>query len=83
MTKAEKAWFRKTLGIIDRQLKAHGKTLKAHGGSMVILGNQLELLSVDIKNLKLVVEETQEQQRRGSGTMRVTSDVKTAPSRKR
>jgi hypothetical protein len=83
MTKAEKAWFRKTLGIIDRSLKSHRTSLKAHGGSLVILGNQLEQLSTDIKNLKLVVEETQEQQRRGSGTMRVAPNVKTAPSRKR
>jgi len=73
MTKAEKAWFRKTLGIIDRKLKAHG-------GSMVILGNQIEELRTDIKNLHLVVEETQAQQRRGSGTMRVAPNVKTTPT---
>lgn len=59
MTKAEKAWFRKTLGIIDR-------SLKGHGGSLVILGNQITELETTIKNLKLVVEETQRQQRRGS-----------------
>lgn len=74
MTKADKAWLKKTLAIIDRRLRGHG-------GSLVILGNQLELLSTDIKNLKLVVEETQEQQRRGSGTMRVGPNVKTRKSR--
>jgi len=60
MTKAEKAWFRKTLNIIDRKLKGHG-------GSLVILGNQITELETTIKNLKLVVEETQNQQRRSSG----------------
>jgi hypothetical protein len=83
MTKAEKAWFRKTLGIIDRSLKAHRRDLKAHGGSLVILGNQITELETSVKNLKLVVEETQEQQRRGSGTMRVAPNVKTTPIRKR
>ncbi len=80
MTKAEKAWFRKTLGIIDR-------SLKSHGGSLVILGNQITELETSIKNLKLVVEETQRQQRRGSdsaktvnrlppsGTMKVANAV--------
>lgn len=61
MTKAEKAWFRKTLSIIDRQLKAHG-------GSVVILGNQITELETSVKNLKHVIEETQRQQRRGSDT---------------
>ncbi len=74
MTKAEKAWFRKTLGIIDRQLKGHG-------GSLVILGNQITELETTIKNLKLVVEETQRQQRRGSdspSTHRPSGTVKVA-----
>lgn len=83
MTKAEKAWFRKTLGIIDRQLKTHSRELKGHGGSLVILGNMITELETTIKNLKHVVEETQRQQRRGSdpqpprasGTMKVANVI--------
>ena len=63
MTKAEKAWFRKTLNIIDRKLKGHD-------GSFTILGNQITELETTIKNLKLVVEETQRQQRKGSDPIR-------------
>ena len=72
MTKAEKAWLKRTLNSINKHLIALDK-------SQIIMGNMVNETRKDMHNVHLVLEETQRQQRASSGTLRAIDGGKITP----
>ncbi len=72
MTKAEKAWLKKTLTGLNKRLTALDK-------SQLIIQNMIEETQRDVRNLLLALQETQNQQRASSGTLRAIDGGKITP----